>query len=93
MAFYFTVRTRNNAILVWPILKLSKSDSSIGGVKLLEATWIKSVCNCHCNVQTLRTAKHMTFVKVVLFDGLDDVNVLLALKYANLVARVDEHEN
>ena len=94
MAFYFSVRVNNNIILVWPPLKLPKSDSSVGGVKLIGvATWIICVYNCHCNAQTLRTAKHMTFVKVVLFYGLDDVDVLLALKYANLIACIDEHEN
>ena len=93
MAFYFKLSFKNRAILYWSPLILAKSDSSIGGIDMLNGTHIKSVNNCRCNVQALRSAKHMTVVKMVLFYGLDDVNVLLALKYANLVARVDEHEN
>ena len=60
---------------------------------MLNGTYIITVNNCRCNVQALRSAKHMIIVKTVLYYGLDDVNVLLALKYADLVARVDEHEN
>ena len=53
----------------------------------------KFVIHCSCKVHALSSAEHVTFVEMVLFHGLDYVNILFAFKYANFVACVDQHEN
>ena len=83
MAFQFNDRNIPFPILFLLILKLLKSDSSIGGIDKLSVILINlSVQNCNCNVQALSCAKHMTLVKMVLFHGLNNVNVLFSFKYA-----------
>ena len=57
-----------------------------------EGVRIKSVEDSNRDVKTLLGAKHVSVIKVVLFDRLNDVDIFLACESADFVAGVGEHE-
>ena len=47
----------------------------------------------NCYVHALCSAKHVIIIVVILFNGLDNINALLAIEYIHLIATVGKHDN
>ena len=46
----------------------------------------------NCSIQALFCAKNVTFIEMLFFHGLNNVDTLFAGEYADLVACVDYHD-
>ena len=69
----------NNTIFIDEPLNTSKSDRSIGGVRLLLWIRIEWVKYCYGNIQALIFSENLTTVEIVFHNRLDDIDARFAL--------------
>ena len=70
-----------------------KADPSVGWVKSLKRGWVKWIDHIDGNVEALVRPEYVAVVVVVLNNGCQDVNTLLALEHASFVACIGNQTN
>ena len=70
-------------------LSFLKSNATVGRINWLVSQWVPRLVHCDCDIEALLIPKHMSVIKFVLLDHLDDDVILFVQKYVNFVARVD----
>ena len=73
--------------ITWPPLHPSKSNTTVLRIYLRHLL-DQRIHHCDCKVQALVDTELVIHVKMILFDGFNNVYIFLAIEYAYLVACV-----